>query len=68
MNGSDRTGNRNAIENGVSGRSVFGVDQSIQKWFGHMDKMADERNADRMYKQKVDGFGGRGRPKKRKAE
>ena len=41
------------------------VDQGVLKWYGHMERMNDERLTKRVYKAEVEGVRGRGRPRKR---
>ena len=49
---------RAGVERKLSGR----VDQSVLRWFGHMERMDEERIAKRVMKSDVEGNRGRGRP------
>ena len=40
------------------------IDQSVLRWFGHVEKMGDERMAKRVYESNVRGVRRRGRPRK----
>ena len=40
------------------------IDQGMQKWFGHVERMGDERMAKRVYESDVRGVRGRGGPRK----
>ena len=46
------------VQNKLSGR----VENCALKWFGHVDRMDDERMADRVYDSGLQGRQGRGRP------
>ena len=41
------------------------IDQSVLRWFGHMERMENERLVKRVYVSKVEGRRARGRPRKR---
>ena len=41
------------------------VDQSVMRWYGHMERMSEERLVKRIYRAGVDGMRGRGRPRTR---
>ena len=40
------------------------MDQGVLRWFGHMERMGEERLVKRMYDSVVRGVRGRGRPRK----
>ena len=40
------------------------VEKNILKWFGHMERMSDERLVKKVYKSTMDGDKGRGSPRK----
>ncbi len=44
------------------------MDQGVLRWFGHMERMGEERLVKRMYDSVVRGVRSRGRPKKMLAE
>ena len=50
---------RAGVERKLSSR----VDQSVLRWFGHMERMDDGRLAKRVMNSEVDGNRGRGRPR-----
>ena len=41
------------------------ADQSMLKWFGHMERMENDRMTKRIYIAEVEGNRGRGRPRRR---
>ena len=41
------------------------VDQSVMRWYGHMERMMEERLVKRIYRAGVGGTRGRGRPRTR---
>ena len=41
------------------------VDQLVMRWYGHMEKMSEERLGKRINRAGVDGTRGRGRPRAR---
>ena len=54
---------RTRCELGVSIETKGG--KNILRWFGHVERMSDERLLKKVYKSTIDGDRGRGRPKKR---
>ena len=40
------------------------IDQGVLRWFGHVERMGDERMAKRVYESNVRGVRRRGRPRK----
>ena len=46
------------VQNKLSGR----VENCVLRWFGHVERMDDERMAKRVYDSGVQGRRGRGRP------
>ena len=49
---------RTGVERKLSSR----VDQNVLRWFGHMERMDEERVAKRVMRSEVEGNRGRGRP------
>ena len=47
---------------GKNARVSQRIDQGVLRWFGHVERMADERMAKRVYESDVRGVGRRGRP------
>ena len=47
---------------GVTEEMSKRVDRKVLKWFGHVERMGDERLTKKVYKSEVDGVRGRGRP------
>ena len=54
---------RTRCELGVSIRTKVG--KNILRWFGHVERMSDERLVKKVYKSAMDCERGRGRPRKR---
>ena len=40
------------------------ADQRVTKWFGHMERMDDERMVKKIWRAQVEGVGARGRPRR----
>ena len=47
---------------GVTEEMSKRVDRKVLKWFGHVERMGDERLTKKVYKSEVGGVRGRGRP------
>ena len=41
------------------------VEQNVLRWFGHMERMPEERVVKQVYMSRVEGVGGRSRPRRR---
>ena len=50
---------------GVTEKMSKRVDRKVLKWFGHVERMGDERLTKKVYKSEVGGERGRGRPRLR---
>ena len=50
---------------GVDGDVLGSIRRNTLRWFGHMERMDDERLTKRVYKSKVEGERVRGRPRMR---
>ena len=50
---------------GVEVDAIGMVKRNVLRWFGHMERMEDERLTKRVYRSEVGGVGRSGRPKKR---
>ena len=47
----------------VHGMAGIGMKKNVLSWFGHVERMSDERMAKKIYDGKVSGKRGRGRPR-----
>ena len=44
--------------------ALEGIERNVLKWFGHVEKMGEERLVKRVYRANVEGNRGTGRPHK----
>ena len=59
----DRLRNEEVRERtGVREELADGVDKNVLRWFGHVERMDDERLLKKVVNARVDGRGARGRP------